>query len=70
MRLFEHIGGNVFSIKTDKRELTYRICNYGDLFGFWKSRGKIEENNGVFSIEVLLLSDIDNVCSHLDLRLV
>lgn len=69
MRVLKCMGGNFFSIRTYMRDLTHRICTYGEVHGFWKVRSAIKEEEGVFSVDILLVEDAEKVCNHLNLKL-
>lgn len=70
MRELHRIGIDLYEIRTLSRSLTYRICNYGEIYGFWKVKGIILSENGVSYVEVSTSEDdAKKACEHLDLKL-
>lgn len=70
MRELHRIGIDLYEIRTLRRSLTHRICNYGEIRGFWKVKSIILKDNGVFYVEVSTSEDdAKKACKHLDLKL-
>lgn len=69
MRTLRQKDGTLYSIETNKIDLTHRICSYGEMHKYWKVVGVIVKVNGVFSVDVELLVDTKEIRSHLNLKI-